>query len=672
MTALSVDIETRSRCDLTVRGLDAYARDPSTQVLIACYAIDDGEVKTWLPLSEPRAPADLRDALLDPAVQKWAWNAPFEREVLAGVFKRQFPNWRDTMVSALYASLPGSLEGAGLALGLPEDMLKNPEGKRLIRRFSSPRGDGSFIEPDADPDNFAAFAAYCTQDVRAERAIRNKLASIPVPESEWALWNLDQKINKRGMPVDLPFVVEAAKLAASERERLAGVLKAETGLNNPMTQAGFLNFARANGYPYGDLRRATVDKALREADLDPQLAQWLRLRLDAARTSTAKFATLLELTGADARLRNTVQFYGAQRTGRWAGRGVQIQNLGRAFKPIEGREDSIAKLIAAGNGPDLLFDFESLTPVLSGMVRTAFRAAAGKQLVMADLNAIENRGVGWLAGCNAILDVFRRDLDPYKAFGAEWLGVPYDEITPAQRTLSKPAVLGCGYSLGGGDEVQNAKGDVVKTGLWGYAEAMGITMTREQAHDAVQTFRSTYPEVVSFWYNLKDAAFDVVRNGGSVRVGKLVLHGQPSLLRIELPSGRSLHYFKPRIENLQREFRTVLEDGMVKIEKKMVQTLTYMGVGLNKQWQRIPTHAGKICENVTQAVARDVLAEGLKAADKAGFTIIGHVHDEIICEEAIGSPFTAEHLAEVMSRPLPWAVGLPLAAAGETSEVYKK
>lgn len=681
MTVLSLDYETRSKTDLFARGLYAYARDPSTRVLMAAYAIDDGPVELWQPHMSPKPPADLRDAMRDPAVTKRAWNVNFESEITEHTLGLRIDNWIDTMVMALYASLPGKLEFAGPALGLPEEMCKMPEGKRLIRKFSLPKADGTFRDWSTDEDDWELFCDYCKRDVTVEREIARRLASIKVPDSEWELWRLDQKINRRGLPVDLDFVRSALAMGAAEKQRLINMLKRETGLSNPMTQAGFLDWARSHGYPYNNLQKGTVARAMREGEMDAELVRMMSIRGDAAKTSIRKYDSVLAKTQDD-RLYNTVQFYGASRTGRWAGRDPQVQNFPRPINEIEGHEERFTDMVKAGQYDDILLEFGGAMPVLSSLTRSSFRAPEGRIFHIADLNAIENRVLGWVTGCQPILDVFLNDLDPYKAFGSKMFRKPYEEITKAERTISKPAVLGCGYRLGGGDEVEDKNGDLILTGLWGYAASMGISMTREQAHESVKVFRAAYPEVVQYWYDVQNAAHECVVNCSTVRVGCLVFNGSPNLMRVRLPSGRDLHYIRPRIEKLRTTFSKQVPDGMnddgtprfkTVSEVKLVSALTYEGMHQKtKKWCRLSTHGGKLTENFVQAIARDVLAAGLLKADKIGYDIVLHAHDEIVAETDVDDLLTPDDLAAVMAEPLPWAPGLPLKAVGLASTIYRK
>lgn len=671
MTKLSIDLETRSRCDLLANGLHAYSRDPSSRVIIFGYALDDAPVQVWLP-HEGKAPPDLREAIKDPAVEKWAWNAPFEENMISHTMGLPVTNWRDTMVQALYASLPASLAYAGKALKLPEEMLKNPEGKRLIRLFSIPRKDGKFNDWKSHPEDFALFVEYCRQDVEAERAIRDRLAQLPVPDFEWDLWRLDQEINQRGIPVDLEFVEKAIDMGRAEKTRLVNILMRETGLPNPMTQSAFLVWARERGYPYGDLRKATVEAAIREGAVSADLARILSLRSQAGKTSMSKFDTIKAMTQGG-RIYNSVQFYGASRTGRWAGRGVQIQNLPRPIREVEEQEERVTEMVRAGQYDEILMEFGQAIPVVSSVIRSAFRARDGHIFYAADLNAIENRVIGWLADCAPILNVFRNNRDPYKDFGTRMFHKAYEDITKPERTLSKPAVLGCGYMLSGGEEEVNKNGDTIRTGLWGYAGSMGITMTRDQAHESVRVFREAYPEVVQLWYALKDAAFEAVSTNATVRVGPVVFNGSPGVMRVRLPNGRCLVYLRPKIEQMKREFVKLMPDGTKKKESRIVDCLTYEGMNpFTKQWGRVTTHGGKLTENLVQAIARDILCAGLVEAKRRGFEIVMHVHDEIVAEVPLDSPLKPSDLAAAMSVPMPWAPTLPLKAEAISTPIYKK
>lgn len=685
MTRLHLDYETRSTVDLLSAGLHTYARDKTTRVLMAAYSIDDGPINLWQPHLDKKAPADLRDAMRDPSVEKYAWNANFERAITEHTLGLKAEGWRDTMVMALYASLPGALALAGAALRLPEELLKMPEGKRLIRTFSIPRKPTEekpwlFNDWDTDPVDWELFCAYCRRDVETERAIYHKLKGIAPPVSEWKLWELDQDINTRGVPVDIQLVEAAIEMAANEKAALIRKLRQITGLDNPKTQSAFLKWAQAEGYPYGDLRKATVERAIREGVVPEHIIETMKMRSLATKTSTAKFDSIKEKTQGG-RIYNMLQFYGASRTGRWGGRDPQPQNLPRPDGDIEGQEERVTEMVRNREVDAIVDEFGNVTRVVSSLVRSSFRAPSGYKFYAADLNAIENRVLGWLFNCQSILDVFRNGRCPYLDFGTRMYKQSYGELLHEYKVLkqkkkrqnAKPAVLGGGYMLGGGEEVVNENGDIVKTGLWGYSESLGVKMTREEAHESVRVFRESYPEVVQGWANLRDAAFDCVRDRTTIRVGPVVFKGDKGMMRVKLPSGRVLHYLYPRIEEVTREFKKTLADGTVIVEKKKVPALSYEGVNqLTKKWGRTFTHGGKLTENLVQAIARDVLAAGLIRAKKMGFNIVLHVHDEIVCEVPDNSKLTIDDLCEAMASPISWAEGLPLAAEGHVSLIYKK
>lgn len=679
MTHLHFDYETASRCDLIGRGMMAYMRDPSTRVLMMGWAIDDGPVRLWLP-HEGKPPAELREAMRDPHVTKLAWNAPFERTATKYVLKSPIIGpWRDVMVMAYYASLPGSLEAAGKAVGLPLDAQKFADGKRLIRLFSVPHKitkahPYEWYTEKTHPEQWQQFCEYCLQDVSSERTIYHKLERFPVPAHEWALWELDQEINERGMPVDLEFVEQASRITLLEKARLGKEFFALTGLPNSAS-AHMLPWARARGYPFNDLRKDTVARALADHPLSEELKHALVVRGGLSKNSTSKFEALREKV-YDGRLHYSFQFGGAARTLRWAGRGVQPQNLPRPLKAYEGRIEEATDLIHAGEYDELYMRFGPVLPVLQSVVRSSFRATPGKVLVVADLNAIENRVIGWQAGCKATLSIFEHNLCPYKSFGTTLYNVPYEAITKQQRTDSKPAVLGGGYRLGGGEIRQNKAGDLVKTGLWGYAESMGVKLTQEESIRAVKVFREKFPAVVQHWYDLEEAAYAAVMHKETMRVGQVVFDYVPGAMRIRLPSGRFLHYLRPAYKPVK--FTPKGKEPYVK------QVLFYDGTdSVTKKWVRQTTHGGKLTENIVQAIARDVLAIGLVRAKKAGFDIIGHAHDEILTEvkyydDEINTVvesnirLTDQLLCELMSQPIKWAPGLPLKAAGYTSAYYKK
>lgn len=676
MTKLSIDLESASSLDLFKYGLDNYSRN--ARILMCAYAYDDEPVKLW-QAHEGRMPADLREGLLDPTIQKHAFNAQFERVMLSRCLGIDIPipQWRDTMVQALYLSLPGKLADAGPVVGIAEEKQKLADGKRLIRKFCQPRRPTkdkpwAWANWETDPEDWELFGRYCKNDVEAERAIAKKLAGFPVPDSEWELWFLDQEINDRGMPVDMQLVDNAIGMVELEKRRLARQLKTLTGLRNPMSTTQFQGWSTARGYPFSNIRKASVQRALSDYELSDELRKALDVRQWANKKSVEKYHAIKHMTGPDHRLRYQFQFYGAQRTGRWAGRGVQLQNLARPLKHVEKNLDAATEMIRDNDYDTLAMEFGNPMGVLSSCIRSAFRAPEGKQFVVADLNAIENRVLGWLADCDKMLDVFKEGRCPYLSFGVELYGISYDELwheykvlgKGEKRTNSKPAVLGAGYGLSGGDLTKDKNGDTIKTGLWGYAEALGIKIPREEAHRGVQVFRQAYPEVVQMWYDVERAAKETIITKRPHRAGKIEFDIKAPCLRMKLPSGRHLHYIRPKIELKTFKGR----EGPYER-----QVITYEGIDQKtKKWGRVGTHGAKLVENGDQGISRDVLAHGLMLAARKGFVLVGHVHDEGIAEQDTGSAQNVALLEKCLSYKKNFAPSMPLAAAGYEGPFYKK
>lgn len=660
------------------------------------WAINDGEIKLWVPaLGEPE-PAELRDARLDPSVEKHAWNAGFERAIYAHVLRVPVAGaWRDTAVLSRYLSLPSDLFSASrIANKRDANKQKTGDGMRLIRKFCVPNSVSKtrpfeWADHTTDPEDWDRFCSYCVQDTEAERSFYHVASKYPMPAREWVLYELDHEINERGIPINVAFADAAFDLAERDKKEMKAKLRQATGLPNAMGQAAFLQWARERGYPFNNLQKGWVSKAIDLLDADDPLRDVLAMRVRAGRNTPAKYTAVACIVDEkDHRARNTIIFRGAPRTGRHTGSKFQPHNLARIQKRFAKRLEAVVKMIEQRDFDLIDLWYGSVVDTVSNVVRCVVQASENRVLVVCDLNAIENRVLGWLCRCPGILDVFKQGLDPYRAFGVHLFRKAYDELTKEERDQSKPPVLGCGYRLGGGDEVEDAKGDLVKTGLWGYAESMGVKLSRAMSHTAVVLWRDLHPEVVQYWYDLEAAVHRVVVGGETVRVGPLVFDKFRAALRIRLPSGRYLHYIdpryvtqkfkRPRVDEVTGE--KVTQRNPVTGESEQVwdewekPTLSYWGTHQKtKQWARLLTHGGKLAENVTQAIACDVLEEGkLNARDTYGFEIVMHVHDEIVVEcdpdDIIGLP----ELSEAMTRPIPWAPGLPLAAAGYVSRIYKK
>lgn len=670
--------------------MSRYARHESTEILMTAYAFDDGPVQQWVPAEGQKMPRDLREALEDPDVEKFAWNRPFEFEIWRHVEGIFIPDeeWYDPMILAYTLSLPGNLEDAGTVIGLDDEKLKSPRGKALIRRFSMPRKPTknkpwTRATHRTDPDEWEEYKEYNRQDVIAERAFFHRAKRWDLPAHEWENWEIDQWINRRGIPINMRVVANAIRIAAYVVERRLKEMAEITGLANPNSNAQLLPWLRENGYPFADLRKGHVVKALRDIEeecTDPAteietrgLRRVLALRQEVSKSSVKKFKALQESADEDGLLRYTLQFAGAGRTWRWAGRKYQAQNLARPVWYLSKPEQQIEAVRSIVQLDPWAFDQVWRYPmdVLSSSVRPVVEAPEGYVFLDADLNAIENRVLGYLADEPAILDVFRSGLDPYIAFAVDMTGKSYEQLwaeykagDKVPRTEAKPAVLGAGYMLSGGDYIEDEEtGELVGTGLLGYAQNMGITLTKETAERSIKVWRKKFSNVVDFWYAVMKAAMRTVRTGRDSDCGPVSFDLDGPFLRMFLPSGRELHYVRPQI-----------------VEKKtpwgeMRPTLIYEGITDKGSWGRISTHPGKVTENADQAIARDILMAGIRRARRRyNIDVRMHVHDQIV---ALAPEDQAEKqlklLIECMEEPMPWARdALILKAEGHISKYFVK
>lgn len=671
---INLDYESRSKVDLKKHGFDRYSSDPSTEILMGAWSVNDGEVQHWDGHRGEKMPAELREALEDPQVIKWAFNAQFERIMTRRCLgiKTDYTSWRCTMVLAYMLGFSGDLGLIGQTIGLPEELLKDPEGKRLINLFSKPQkvtksNPHLWRDGSTDPDDWDWFCRYNKRDVTTELAIKNRLERYDVLPAEWDMYALDQYINDTGVYINTDFARSALYLADLRKPQIIEEMQDITGLSNPNSPSQVLSWVKDRGYPFDDLRSDTVKKVIRNSDsLDDDVVRVLSLRLNSAKSSLAKYQTMLDAVGTDSRFRFSLQMAGASRTNRWAGRRLQTQNLSRTPKIIEAVEDLeiVNKMIEDRDLDALGLYVGEPMDALTGCIRSAITPTPGHRFIVADLASIESVGIGWLTDCQWFLDTLKNKRDLYRSFAAEWLHLPYEETKP-HRSKSKPACLGAGYRLGGG--FMDAAGK--KTGLWGYAEAMGVEMTQSEAADSVKAFRDLCPEIVQAWFALENAVFKVIRTRQPVEWGCLVIEYAKPFLTIRLPSGRKMYYFRPRI--VDREM-TVMQ-GPKKGQKYVKSNFQYEGKveGANK-WGKIFSHGGKLVENIVQALSRDILVEGLKRAHRKGFRIVMHVHDEIITEVPDDSDLGLDDLMHCMTDSIPWAPGLPLGAAGWEGYFYRK
>lgn len=699
------DYETASEIDLSERGLDNYARHKSTRILMMSYASGENPGELW----EPRLgslPEKIRAKLLDPAIKKICWNATFEWNITKHVLGIEIPfdQFLDVMVWARHLSLPGSLEDCGEVLGLKEEEAKIKDGKRLIHKFCEPFRLGGeetlfgITEPEfhdsvSDPEDWEKFRQYCLRDCETERTLLKIMMKLPLPEIEQKGWELDQKINQRGVPVNVRFVDNALALAQKSKDTLQKVLKEKTALENPNSRDQILEWAKGQGYPFESMGKAFVTAAIADPGLTPLGQEVLKIRQEASKTSFKKFEKIKNIVSFDQMLRNQFMFMGAPRSGRWSGSGVQIHNLPRPNKAVEKNYARAIWLVLNGDYEIAAKEFPSIIDLVTSVTRSFVQAPVGKRLDVSDLSAIENRVLGWVAGCDAILKVFRDGLDPYVSFAVKIYNELYEVLIKDKdkRQVAKPAVLGAGYGLGPGVKrlpdgkyeiiwIRDKYGNQVKTGLLGYAENMGIKLTPEQAYLAWEVFRKSYPEVVKLWRDLEDAAFQVVKKGGHVKVGPVEFSRVKRadgtfVMRILLPSGRSLHYMNMRIEN-----RPIINPKTGQSEMKA--TLTYDGIGHGvgavagvSGFGKVYTYGGKLTENIVQAISRDILLHGMFLVEELGGEIIMHVHDEIVTMADESDPFAFgfEDLKWCMSQTPAWAdEKLPLAADGYSGKIYKK
>lgn len=710
LTEYHLDYETASEADLEIVGLANYMDHHSTRILMANYAEGGHKIKCWEPHLDPKIPNELYDALLDPFVYVHAWGVSFEAEAtrkLLGI-DRPRNEWRCEMVQARYLSLPGSLDEAGKILGLGEAEAKIKDGKRLIQKFCSPEkfgGDNTlfgvssstFRNWDSDPEDWEKFKEYGGQDVVAERALAKKMRKFAVPDREWDNWVLEQRVNTTGWFVDMSLVRGAQSIVLKEMESSGNRLIDLTGLSNPNSVQQLLPWLQERGYEFSSLDKAFVARAMGgECPLTPEAKEVLILRGQTSKSSVRKYTNIADMVSADGRLRHQYTFMGAARTGREAAHGVNMANLPKPVKAVEARMPLAIELVRAGDYEGVKREFGKPLDVVGSTVRASFCAPPGKKLVVADLSAIENVGACFISHCEAGMRVFREERDPYLDFAKHFYKMPYEELlaeyeagNKSKRTMCKPATLGSGFGLGPGKEVIDEKtGEKTWEGLLGYARAMGVVMTLEEATKAIQVFRSVYPEIPQTWKDLERAARRAIKNPGQL-VGVGVPHTEKErlwfeekdrktydpilffqchgtkVLELKLPAGRSLHYIDPTVE----------EEEYTWNGKKLIgEKISYYGKEQNSvHWGRVPTHGGKIFENADQAWARDILFNGMHEADRAGFEVIGSTYDELITLVSDTSSLGVAELCACMTKKPDWLPeGIPLKAAGYEAKEYRK
>ena len=643
MRNLSIDVETYSGADLSKCGVYKYSESPDFEILLFSYSADGSPVKTVDIASGERLPEEIKEAITDPEVMKWAFNAQFERVCLSRYLGRWLEpdSWRCTMVWAAYLGLPLSLEGAGAVLGLEKQKLK--AGKDLIRYFSVPckpsaaNGNRSRNLPGDAPDKWEQFREYNARDVETELAIQARLQKFPVPVEEWRNYVLDQKINDRGIRLDMELVREAICCDEQARAELTAAIKTLTQLENPNSVAQMKVWLAENGLETETLGKAAVKELLKTAP-EP-LGKVLSLRQALAKSSVKKYAAMASAVCKDGRARGLLQFYGANRTGRWAGRLIQVQNLPQNHLPDLAAARSLVKF---GNFAALDMLYTSAPEVLSELIRTAFIPSSGLQFLVADFSAIEARVIAWLAGETWRNEVFATHGKIYEASASQMFHVPIEEITKGSplRQKGKIAELALGY--GGSVGALKAMG------------ALEMGVSEAELRPLVMAWRTANPNIVRLWWDVDKAAMTAVRERIAASTQGIRFECKSGMLFITLPSGRHLAYVKPRIG--ENRFGN--------------ESVTYEGVGSTKKWERIETYGPKLVENIVQAISRDRLCHAMRKLDSAGFPIVMSVHDEVVLE--VASSVSLEDVCGLMAETPPWAKGLLLRADGFMCPFYKK
>ena len=640
---MAIDIETYSDISLPDCGVQRYVSSEQFEILLFAYSIDEGEIQVIDLASGEKMPEEVMDLLMDDSVIKTAFNAAFERTCINRYFGLSLPPevWRCTAVQSAILALPLSLEGVGEALSL--DKKKMSEGKELIRFFCMPckatkaNGGRTRNLPSDAPEKWEQFKTYCKRDVDVEMQIRRKLKNYPIPDREQVLYCMDQRINDRGIRVDTQMAGQAIACDLLYKEAAAKRAYELSGLENPNSVSQLKGWLSDKGIEVDSLAKDTVTELVGKTE--GEVSELLKIRLAMSKTSVKKYEAI-ERAVCDGRVHGLLQFYGANRTGRWAGRLVQIHNL-----PQNHMEDlELARSLVKEGRFDLVELLYPSTPeVLSELIRTAFVAKPGCRFIISDFSAIEARVLAWMSGEAWRLRVFSTHGKIYEASASAMFGVPIEEIgkTSPLRQKGKIAELALGYG--------GSVGALVSMG----ATKMGLS--EEELPDLVSQWRLANPHITEFWWKVDAAAFKAVKERCMVQMDRLLFEYRGGTLFIHLPSGRKLSYVKPRLE-LNRFGR---------------EGITYEGVGESKKWTRIETYGPKMVENIVQAVSRDILAEAMLRLEKAGFDIVMHIHDEVVLEVPEGVS-SVEEVNELMAVNPSWTMGLPLKAAGFESVFYKK
>ena len=645
MKTLSIDIETLSSANLAKCGVYKYVESPDFEILLFGYSVDGDPVQVIDLASGETIPKEIIDVLTDENVTKWAFNANFERVCLSRYLN--YPtgkylkpsSWKCSMVWAATMGLPLSLEGVGSVLGLEKQKLT--EGKDLIKYFCQPCSPTKANEhrtrnyPYHAPDKWLSFKQYNIRDVEVEMSVQAKLAKFPVPDNVWKEYHLDQEINDRGVALDMVLVQKAIDMDSRSRSELTEAIKNLTGLDNPNSVQQIKQWLSKNGLETETLDKKTVSKLVQTAP--PELRDVLSLRQQLAKSSVKKYQAMKNAVCSDGRARGMFQFYGANRTGRWAGRIIQLQNLPQNHLPDLEQARALVKF---GDIEAVELLYEDVPDTLSQLIRTAFIPNEGTKFIVADFSAIEARIIAWLAGEKWRQDVFAKGGDIYCASASQMFKVPVEKhgINSHLRQKGKISELALGY--GGSVGALKAMG------------ALDMGLTEGELPSLVDAWRQSNPNIVRFWWDVDRAAMEAVRNKHTNETHGIVFSCRSGMLFITLPSGRKLSYVKPRIgEN-----------------KFGGQCITYEGIGTTKKWERLSSYGPKLVENIVQATARDILCYAIQTLQNC--SIVMHIHDEIVIEADKRLPLNV--VCEKMSRVPPWADGLLLGSDGYETSFYCK
>ena len=661
MKTLSIDIETYSSVSLQKSGVYRYVEAPDFEILLFGYSIDGAPVKVIDLTTGEKIPDEILDALTDETVTKWAFNANFERICLSQHMKNlgmsldpfhdnhplstemaRYLNpegWRCTMIWSAVMGLPLSLEGCGAVLGLEKQKLT--EGKDLIKYFCQPcaptksNGQRTRNLPRHAPDKWAAFKRYNVRDVETEMSIQQRLQKFPVPDFIWDEYHIDQEINDRGVAIDLPLVRQAIDMDARSRSELTEAMRQLTELENPNSVQQMKQFLTENGLEVDSLGKKVVTELIKTAP--PELRRVLALRQQLAKSSIRKYQSMINAVCSDGRARGMFQFYGANRTGRWAGRLIQLQNLPQNHLPDL---EHARAIVRSGDYDSVEMLYEDVPDTLSQLIRTAFIPKDGCKFIVSDFSAIEARVIAWMAGESWRQEVFASGGDIYCASASQMFKVPVEKhgINGHLRQKGKIAELALGY--GGSVGALKAMG------------ALEMGLTEDELYPLVEAWRQTNPNIVSFWWDVDRAAMEAVKFRHEADTHGIHFEYKSGMLFITLPSGRKLAYVKPKIGT----------------NKFGGQCITYEGVGGTKKWERLETYGARLVENIVQATSRDILCYAMRTLRCCSITM--HIHDELVIEA--DPRMSLKAVCEQMGRTPPWAEGLQLNADGYETTFYKK